>query len=228
MQSDLSQLASDPAFRERAAALTASASRVQASPLDETFEPMRRFTAVRRREASIALLAEAKPARADEWKSNPEALADAAKGFSEALSRLSGQVAALRPLISPELDEVMRLAADSGHPLRALLRESALSLGFSSEEAGWLFAELDAIGFRPVKLVCAGGSDDLEALLSCISAGENGLLQAGFPRFTGDPDVDERLANIVIRLRDQGVTASLFLVLTIVVAAYAVAAHAAH
>lgn len=229
MQPDLSRLASDPAFRERTAALPASATRIQASPLGAAFESMRRFTTVRRREANVALLTKAKPDRTGEWKPDPEALAEAAKGLSEALSLLSSQAAALRPLLSPELDEVIGLAADGGHPLRALLHESALSLGFSSEEAGWLFAELDAIGFRPMKLVCADGSDGLETLLSCISAGENGLLQAGFPRFIGEPEVDERLASLIIRLRDQGVTASLFLVLTIVVAANAVAAQqAAH
>ena len=224
MHANFSPLAAEPEFRERAAALAASAPRGQVAPLDGMFEHFRRFTAVRSREALLARLRKAERSSAAAWAANRARVPDAVKGFSEALKTLSEQASSLQGLISPALDEVMGLAADGGHPLRTMLHETALSLGFSNDEAEWLFAELKAIGFRPVELVCANGFDDFEILLACISAGENGLLLAGFPRFTGDPETDERLENLVIRLLDKGVTASIFLALTIFLTAYAVAA----
>jgi hypothetical protein len=144
-------------------------------------------------------------------------------GFSAAITQLSEHARALRPLIAPELDEVMALAAEKGHPLRGMIHETALSAGFSAEEADWVLGELEAAEYRPVQLVCGNGFEDLMTLLSGISVGESGLLVAGFPRFTGDPDLDERLEKIVVRLREKGVTASLFLALAIVLSAHAVA-----
>jgi hypothetical protein len=106
-----------------------------------------------------------------------------------------------------------------------MLLEAAMSLGFSSEEAGWLLDELKAINYRPVRLVCSGGFEDLVTMLSGVSVGEGGLLLAGFLRFTGDPYTDERLQKLIIRLREHGVTANIFLVLTIVLVAHAVTIH---
>lgn len=108
-----------------------------------------------------------------------------------------------------------------------MILERALSLGFTREEASWLFKELAAIQYRPVQLVCADGFEDLAALLAGISVGEGGLLLAGFARFTEDPEVDKRLEKIIIRLREAGVTASVFVVIVILITAHAVATHPA-
>lgn len=73
-----------------------------------------------------------------------------------------------------------------------MILDRAVSLGFSAEEAGWLFKELEAIKYRPVQLLCADGFEDLDALLSGISVGEGGLLLAGFARFTDNRDHGSR------------------------------------
>lgn len=223
MHASLSQLQGDPAFRERAAALAAAAPDGPVPALDAMLEGFRRFAAGRRREARVALLAKAEHASAEEWRVSRDRLGDAVQGFTAGLAALAELAATLRPLLTPALDDVLGLAADERHPLRTTLRETALSLGFSGEEAGWLFTELGAVGFRPVALLGAGGFEDLETLLACISAGESGLLLAGFARLTGDPEVDERLEKVVVRLREKGLTASFFLVLAVVLAAHAVA-----
>jgi len=224
MSYNVSSLADDTSFQERAAALGAQISRDQVRPLEEMLENLRLFTAVRRREVRIARLAQAERESAAEWRANSERLPEAMAGFSSALRQLSEHARSLQPLIAPALDKVIVLTADEEHPLRRMIHETALSAGFSSEEADWLFGELKAADYQPVRLVCANGFEDLMTLLSCISVGESGLLVAGFARFTGDSDLDARLEKLVIRLREKGVTASLFLALAIVLSAHAVAA----
>lgn len=217
------KLVLDAPFSERAAALGALVPKEAVRPLDEMFEHMQHFTPIRRREMRIARLDKADRDVPAEWRSNRERVPTAVSGFCVAMKILSEHANTLQPLITPALDDVVALAADDGHPLRQMLHEVALSLGFSSEEAGWLFDELKAIHYRPVKLVCKGGFEDLVTLLSGVSMGEGGLLLAGFLRLTGDPDVDERLEKLVIRLRENGVTASIFMALTIILVAHAVA-----
>jgi hypothetical protein len=213
----------DPLFRGHAAALGMLVPKDQVLPLDAMFENMRRFTDVRRHEARLAILEASDRAIHVEWRSKRKHFPDAVKGFSDALKLLSEHAKVLQPLIVPALDDVIALAADDGHPLHMRLSESALSLGYSRNEADWFFNELGAIEYRPVNLVCANGFEDFVALLSSISLGEAGLLLAGFARFTGDPGNDERLEKLIIRLREKDVTPSIFLALTIVITAHAVA-----
>jgi hypothetical protein len=215
----------DASFCERASLIASSLPKEPAPPLEEMFAHMQQFTTVRRREVRIARLQNADRDVPDEWRSTRERLPQAVEGFCEAVKILSEHATRLQSVITPELDDVIALAADEGHPLRSMLREAAVSLGFSNEEAGWLLDELKVIKYRPVKLICNDSFDDLMTLLSGVSVGEGGLLLAGFMRFTGDPYVDERLENLIIRVREQGVTANIFLVLTIVLVAHAVAMH---
>jgi len=49
-------------------------------------------------------------------------------------------------------------------------------------------------------------------------------LLAGFVRFTGDPKFADRLERLVMRLRENGVTANIFLALAIVLVANVVSA----
>lgn len=207
------------AFRSQAAAAGTRTPDDPLRPFEAMFEPVRSFTAARRRAVLRAGLI---PVDGDAAQAGDDASA-ALGGLAGAVRHLAAQAAALQPLITPALDDVLALAADEGHPLRAVLAHGARAFGFSSQEMGWLFDELAAVGFRPVGLVCAGGFEDLEALLAGISVGESGPVVAGFARFTGDPATDERLGKLVLRLGEKGVTASLFLALVIVLAAQIVA-----
>lgn len=212
----------DPSFRERAAGIGTLVPKDQIFPLDAMFEPWRRFTDFRRREW-FAIREASDRSIAVEWRSNREHFPDAVKGFSDALKMLSEHAKLLQPVIVPALDDVIALGADDGHPLHMRLSESALSLGYSRDEADWFFSELRRIEYRPVRFVCANGVEDLTVLLSSMSLGEAGVLLAGFARFTGDPSNDDRLAKLIIRLREKDVTASIFLALTIIITAHAVA-----
>lgn len=223
MNKNLDNLIADPSFRERASAMCAGSAPSSARPLGDMFEHVRRFAAVRLREVRISLLIEAGRTEADDWQSHRDRVPDAVSAIGAAVKMLSEDAHALRPLITPALDEVIALASDAGHPLHKMLEDKALELGFTRKEAAWLFNELEAIDYRPVQLICASGFEDLAALLAGISVGEGGLLLAGFVRFTGDPDTDQRLEQLVVRLRKRGVTASVFLVLVIVLTANAVA-----
>lgn len=219
-------LTADAAFTKQAAALRASVPAGAVRPLDGLFDEMQRFTSIRRREVRVALLDQAGRSSAA-WQAHRAAVPNAVAGFGAALATLSEQAHALQPLITPALDDVIALVGEKGHPLRAMLNEAGASLGFSSEETDWLLEELQRIEYRPVRLVCADGFKDLETLLSGISVGENGLLVAGFVRFTGDEETDARLEAIVIRLREARVTASMFLIVAIVLIAQAVAEQSA-
>ena len=190
--------------------------------LDPMFEQVQRFASVRRREVRVALLQEA-GRDADDWKSHRDRVPDAVSAFNQAIKMLSDHAESLRSTITPQLDDTIAFTASEDHPLRKLIVEKSITMGFTREEADWMFKELAAIKYRPVQLLCADGFDDLTALLAGISVGEGGLLLAGFPRFTQDPDVDKRLEKIIIRFREHGVTASVFLVIVIVIAAHSVA-----
>jgi len=225
MQSTLERVIADPVFQAHASAIRRSIAAGDVRALDDVFEHVQRFAHVRQREVRVARLKEAGRAVASDWQSHRERVPDAVAAFGKAVKMLSDHTHALRPFISPLLDSVIALASAENHPLHTLILERAISMGFTHAEAGWLFKELAAIDYRPMRLLCADGVEDLSALLAGTSVGEGGLLLAGFARFTGDPDVDKRLEKVIIRLREQGVTTSIFLVLVIVIAAHAAAAH---
>jgi hypothetical protein len=213
-------------FGKHAAPLRGKVPQPKSLRLDQIFEHFQRFAAVRRREARLAILQEGGRLKGESSQGLRHRVPDGMTAFGGAMRRLAEHAHELRPLITPALDDVIALAADASHPLRRLLHDSALALGFSSKEAAWLFKELDAVKFRPVHLICAGGFEDLEALLAGISVGGVGPLHAGFVRFTGDSAADARLTEVVVRLRDHGVTANVFLALAILLVAHAVAMHA--
>ncbi len=219
MSSRIPSPIADTFFRDQAAALGTRAPQDALRPFEPMLEPLRKLSATRRR----AIYAPEQTAETGAGGTAAAGPGGALPGFADAVWVLAAQADILRPLITPALDDVLCLAADERHPLRTVLSHGARAFGFSSQETAWLFDELDGIRFRPVSLVCAGGFEDLQALLAGISVGEAGLLAAGFVRLTGDPVTDERLEKLVRRLSDKGVTASLFLVLVIVVAAQIVA-----
>ena len=223
MQNTIDQVIADRDFQKLASAFRKRVSLDKVLPLEPAFEHVRRFASVRRREVRVSLLQEAGHADEGDWRLHRERVPEAVSAFSTAVKMLSDEAQALSPLISPQLDDVIALAASQEHPLHKMILDRAVSLGFTQMEANWLFKELEAVKYRPVGLACADGFEDLAALLAGISVGEGGLLLAGFVRFTGDPEIDKRLERIVVRLRDQGVTASVFLVLVIVITAHAVA-----
>jgi hypothetical protein len=225
MPTSLDQVIADPVFNKHASAMRAAIPKGPVQSLDGVFEHVQRFAAVRRREVRVSLLQEAGRAGASDWQSHRERVPDAVGALGTAMKTLSDHAHGFKSLISPKLDEVIALASAENHPLHQMILDRAVSLGFTREEAGWLFSELEAIKYRPVQLLCADGFDDLAALIASISVGEGGLLLAGFARFTDDPEIDKRLEKIIIRLREQGVTASIFLVLVIVITAHAVASH---
>lgn len=219
------QLSADAAFRKRASAMRAAAPAGKLQPIDDIFEHLQRFAAIRRREVRVLLLTEAGRADEDKWQSYRERIPDAISSMNAAVKLLSANAQALKPLISPQLDEVLALAAKENHPLYKMLQERAVALGFTQKETAWLLGELQSMKYQAVQRVCADGFDDLTALLAGISIGEAGLLMAGFVRFTGDPGIDKRIESIVIRLREQGVTASIFIAVVIVWVAHVVAQH---
>lgn len=222
MRNGLPAFAADAHFRERAARLSALVPK-NVRPLDEMFQHLRDFTSVRRREVRVARLEKAERSGAAQWRSHREMVSKAVGAVSTAVKMLSEHASALRPLITPALDDLIVLAVADRHPLRKTLHEIALSLGFAADEVAWLFHEFKSIDYKLVQFVCVEGFEDLEALLTGISIGEGGLLLAGFVRFTGDEETDQRLERIIIRLRERGVTASLFLALVIIITAHLVA-----
>lgn len=218
MRPQLSRLADDPAFRKNAQALRGNA---KAPDIEPVLDHFKTFAGVRRREARIALLQGAERIDASDWSGDRQRLPQALAGFAEVVNRLSRETEALRPVIGKDLDSVLTLAAGEKHPLRDVIRETSVSMGFSAEEVEWQLKELEAVQFSIADLLDA---DDLQTILSSVSLGENGLLMAGFVRFTGDEKNDERLERIIIRLREKGVTASIFLVFVVVLTAYAATA----
>lgn len=217
------QLHADNAFRERLAAFAVSVPQDRLTPLDTIAGNLRAFGEIRRRETRIARLEAADRAEAAQFRLDGDRVGNGLIAFDQALRQLSDQATALSPLIGPALDEVIALGADPDHPFHRLMRDTLTGIGFTDEEFGWIFEELGNAGHRPVQLICAGGIDDLLVLIASVSRGENGVLLAGFPRFTGDAAIDERIEGIVSRARQQGVTANAFLVLIIVIAAHLVA-----
>ncbi len=176
-------------------------------------------------EVRIARLEKAGREGIAEWRSYRDQVPDGLAGFGEGLKALTHHATSLETLITPALDDVISLAADHTHPLRSALHAAAISIGFSADEAQWMFDEMKQIGFKPVALVCADGFPDFVALLDGISTGESGLLLAGFVRMTGDPDTDQRIEKLVLRLRAAGVTASVFLARIVVVTAHFAVSH---
>lgn len=221
-------LKDDDQFRTRAARVHEPQRVRGVRALDWMYDRLERFTSVRRREARLALLERSGRESAEDWRSHHRQLPEALAAFGDTVTLLAEHARELRPLITPALDDVIALAADEEHPLRKTLHEVAISLGFSGEETKWLFGELEALGYRPTGVLCGDGFEDLVTLLDGISVGQNGILAAGFARFTGDPSTDERLEKLVVRLRNRGATASIFLVIVIVVTAHLVATEAAH
>ncbi len=221
MQEQLERLRTDASFAERARQLRGTA-QAQPAALDAFVNPMMRFAAARRREARIARLERAERLEASGWRSHREQVPQAIAGFADAMRALERQVDALRPIVRAELDDVIGLAADETHALRQFIRSTALTIGFSGDETEWFFGEMKGVQFRPMALLPGDPADDLLTLLASLSAGENGLLFAGFPRLTGDADNDAKLEKIVVRLRDKGVTASVFFAIAIVLTAHVV------
>lgn len=219
----LGVLAADASFHEAAAALGAAVPKGDVRPLDEMLHQMQCFAAARRREVRLARLRNANRPGASQWGLRGDRVVEAISSFGAAVKALSALAGELRPLITPALDDVIALAADEGHLLSRGFHQTAVSLGYTTAEVGWLFEELALIAYRPVHIVCADGFEDFLALLDGISIGEAGLTLAGFVRFTGDPDTDRRLEKLIIRLRTAGVTASVFLALVIILTAHLVA-----
>lgn len=224
MLNALNQLAADASFRERAGALSAAVPSSGVHPLDDALLHMRKFGTARRHEERVARLVNADRSSATEWRLRDDRLVEAIGAFSAGVKSLRAATLELRPLITPALDDVIALAADEAHPLSQVLHATAISLGFTTAEVGWLFEELKNIDYRPVHVVCTDGFEDLLALLDGTSQGEIGLLIAGFGRFTGDPAIDERLEKLIVRLRRSNVTANIYLALVIIQTAHFVAA----
>lgn len=224
MTQSVERLAADAAFRERAGAVGASLPG-EVPPLEAMLAHMRRFSTARRREVRVNRLKSASRAGAAKWQSFRAGLPEAIAAFNAGVQALSELAQTLRPLINPALDNVMALAADEDHPLHRALHQTGKSFGLADDEIEWALDELAAIDYKPVHLVCTDGFEDIVALLNGVSAGELGLLLAGFIRFTGDIETDARLQKIVARLRSAGVTASVLLVLFIVATAHFVATY---
>ncbi|WP_437801250.1 hypothetical protein [Sorangium sp. So ce693] len=223
MLNSAARLDSDPVFCERVVALDATVPRDNLRPLDGMIGHMERFAAVRRCEVHAARFDGASGDEAVSWRSQRDALPQGIAALIAAIGELSALARMLRPIVTPALDDIIALAADRDHPLRDVLYELGRTLGFADLEIDWVFKELASIDWRPVHLVCADGFDDLLALLEAVSVGELGLLVAGFVRRTGDPQIDERVEKLIIRLRSVNVTASIFLPLVIVATAHVVA-----
>lgn len=188
-------------------------------PLTDTLAKLRSFGTARARDVRIAQLEEGGRRVAAEWRIQGDQLADAMRDFHAAVTLLHAHVTALRPMLSAQLDDVIMLAADKGSPMRNVLEDAAHDLGFTRSELDWFWRELAHVEFRPARYV----ADDLATLLAGISVGEVGLHRVGFVRTTGDEALDRQLVRVVVRLREQGLTASLFLVLALIIAADAVA-----
>jgi len=216
------RLVSNASFRDRAQPLGVVFTG-EVRPLDGMLNDLRRFGTARRREVRVARLTTANRFGAAKWQTHRDGLAEAIRAFVAGVHALADLAQTLRPLINLGLDDVIALAADEDHPLSQALRETGKSAGLSDDEIEWLFEELSVIDYRPIRLVCADGFEDLIALLDGVSGGELGLLVAGFLRFTGDPETDRRIEKLVIRLRSAGVTASILLALVIVASAHFVA-----
>jgi hypothetical protein len=218
-----SHLGSNTEFRERAAGLAGMVPVRAVRSFDEVLGHMQRFAAVRRREVRIARLEQANRAGAAEWRSHRDLLPEGITAFRSFVLDLSEMAKALQPLINPSLDRVICLVVERNHPLRTTLQEAGKALGFGTDEVDWMFEQLAAIDYQPVQIVCADGFADLLALLESASSGELGLLLAGFPRFTGDVPIDQRVEKLVIRLSKAKATPSIFMALVIVLTAHFVA-----
>jgi hypothetical protein len=223
MTDSFDKLAANASFRKLASAMRSAVPTGKLQPIDGIFEHIQRFMSIRRHEVRVMLLTEAGRADEDKWQSYRDRIPDAINSMNTAVKLLSANAQALKPLISSQLDDVLALAAKETHPLHTMLRERFIALGLSQKEADWLHGELQSIKYQIVQYVCADGIDDLLALLAGISVGEAGLSVAGFVRFTGDPKTDERIESVVIRLREQSITANILLVLIIVWIAHTVA-----
>lgn len=206
-------------FQERAVKVRAAISMNLASSLTLYKQKISAFNAVRRREIRLAQLKEAgREININSLESHEAQIPAAYQTFRESIAILRKMLREIQSMLIPELDDLLSKAKNAGS-LREGLRRTLLDYGLSSGEVDWMLRECDKVDFRLIDLVVNGNPENLHRILESASSDENGLLHCGFLRFTGKEDVDQQISGVITRCRSKGVTASVLLVLTIVVAA---------
>jgi hypothetical protein len=149
----------------------------------------------------------------------------ARRAFTQMLAHLGETLDHVRPVLVPELEAIVELHGQDGHPLQAGLEAVAEACGFSEHEVAWLKGECQSVNWRLITLLMEDDPENLEAMLKGASVSADlGVEHFGFLRLTGDAAVDERIQKIIGRCRAAGVTASLYHLWPIVLAATMVAA----
>jgi hypothetical protein len=226
----MANVLAQPKFNQLAAAVVqAGGQAADAKQLNAAMttmgERMKAFNSVRRQEGRLAMLEGADRAiQPHALERHTQRVPAGLQAFADTIDQLDQVLKAIRPLLTPSLDGVLAQAA-AGGPLEAPLRKALTSYGLQDAEVQWLFDECARVNFKLVDLIVHGDPDNAHAMIEAASSGENGLLQCGFLRFTGKPDVDRRVTDIIGRCRAAGVTASHLQVLLICTAA-TLAAHA--
>jgi hypothetical protein len=231
-----SKLFQEPEFREKAQ--TVLARRKSTGPdadgfgthavmlADAAHADLADFHRVRRKASRLTLLHGAGRLNATELGRFAEVdVPTARRAFTQMLAHLGETLDHLRPVLVPELEAIVQLHGQDGHPLQAGLEAGAEACGFSEHEVAWLKGECQSVDWRLMTLLMEDDPENLDAILKGASIpADLGVGQFGFLRLTGDPAVDERIQKIVARCRAAGVTASLYHLWPIVLAATMVAA----
>lgn len=189
--------------------------------LNKVFAGLKIFGSIRRREVRESWFkAAATESAITQMLEEKQANSDALQAFSSALVALRMLLTQLRPILTPELDNVVAVCKDETHLLGKELRASAAYFGFSKNEVAWLFDELAQVGYRPIQHLGANTFESCIALIDASAVGELGVANCGFPHTTGDYAADSRVAEVVGCLRAKGLTPNVYLVLLVAVSAF--------
>lgn len=150
-------------------------------------------------------------------------LPQALLSFASAAEKIREALTHLQPVLHPDLDNLLALHQNDGHPLREGLQRQAAGWNFAPEELNWCFGEYAATGNQPLQTMMGDEFEDLLAITHGASTGEHGILQCGFMRLTGNAEMDERIERVVLRCREAGMTASLYHLIPVVLTASHVA-----
>jgi hypothetical protein len=231
-----SKLFHEPEFREKAKKVIASRKSVEPDAdgfgrhavmlADAAHADFADFNRVRRRGARRNLLHAAGRLDAAELGKFAEVDVPAARrAFTQMLAHLGDTLDHVRPVLVPELEAIIELHGQDGHALQAGLDAAAEACGFSEAEAAWLKGECQSVNWRLITLLMEDDPENLEAMLKGASVtADLGVEHFGFLRLTGEAAVDERIQKIIGRCRAAGVTASLYHLWPIILAATMVAA----
>jgi exonuclease VII small subunit len=216
----------EKSFRERMTKIGAaiSSDKVEQFTLDDVTktierleEPLAAFNKARRRAVRLARLQEAeRPVDDTLVHSSAMQLPAALAHYQTVVDILKQCLTQLQSVIVPELDEVLELHKSKEHPMHRGLNQFLTSHGFSEDEVSWLFGECDQVNFRLIEPLMDGDLGNLFTIADAAATGEFGIHHCGFPRLTGDPAVDRRIEQVIIRCREKGSTASLYHLMPIV------------